>query len=191
MIETAELIEYLEADAGDTAVLEQLERAAAAFVSRQTGRYFGEPAEHSITLVGSGSRRLWLPDAPIDPEVPADPLVTIEERAYPGEDPTTLVIDTDFALRGSELIRLGGYSWTRGYEYEATYRRGYEPGTEPEDIRQLVLDLVSVRFAMHGREAMRSEGMGGYSYTRFGDSDLDAVMGGDATINAWRVPVVA
>lgn len=173
--------------------LEKLEEAAVAFVETQTGRYFGPPEEYTEQLAGRGVGSLWLSSRPVAGD---GPLVVLEERSYPGSDPQPLVIDEDFGIvlhsDDAELVRFGGcLGWPRGYSYTATYRRGYAPGEEPADIRQLVIDLVAVRYSMAGREGLRSESVGGYSYTRFGDSDLDAVMGGSATIDIWRRPVVA
>ena len=197
MIPAADLAEYLgleDPSARDLDRLEKLEAAAVAFVQTWTGRYFGPPVEHSEVLIGAGSGRIWLSHAPV--AVGDGPLVILEERAYPGADPHPLVIDEDFGVVVSggeaELVRYSpALNWSRGYGYTARYHRGYPEGEEPADIRQLVTDLVAVRWGLIGREGLRSESVGSYSYTRFGDSDLDAVMGGRDTLDLWRRPVVA
>jgi hypothetical protein len=202
MIPLDELRTYLglpEDDDTEAAVLLELERNALAFVQTQARRYFGPPAPVTEYLAGTGSRSLWLSDVPLEPEEPADP----------EDDPTprVLVLDLnhaaaaatpleDFDLRVADerdaaLVRHGALRWSPLREYAVTYQRGYREGEEPGDIRQLVLDLVSVKFALRGSEGLRSESMGGYSYTRIGETDMDAATGGWATIHAWRRPVFA
>lgn len=197
MICAEELADHLGVDdpsVADLDRLETLERSAVAFVQTWTGRYFGPVVEHTEILTGTGGPRLWLSDLPRPAE--GEPLVTVKESPRLGVEPRPLTIDQDFAvlLQGSEaqLVRyLPGLGWPHDYVYEVSYRRGYKPGEEPADIRQIVIDLVAVKYSMIGREALRSESVGGYSYTRFGASDLDAVMGGAAALNIWRRPVVA
>ena len=198
MIGLEELKDYLgitDADTSEDAVLVELEANALAFIETQTGRYFGPPAEYEEIVEGIGVRRLWLSDVPIVSDYQED-LVEVLERRYAGADETALTIDTDFLVRiagrTAWLARTGDTGkWASGYEYTLTYYRGYEPGSEPGDIRQLILDLVSVKRTLKGREALRSETAPDYSYTRFGETDLEAVMGGWATINAWKRMVFA
>lgn len=172
-----------------------LEAGAVAFVETQTGRYFGLPETVTEYVTGRGTARLYLRDHPTPEDGEYEPVVAVDERTTPGGDPTEYVQGADFELRVADrefaLIRYAGEVWTAGYEFGLTYRRGYPAGEEPADIRQLVLDLVSVRWQLRGHEALRSETIGGYSYTRFGASDVDAVAGGWATIEAWRRPAFA
>jgi hypothetical protein len=120
--------------------------------------------------------------------------IAIGEAQYAGDTETAI---TDYTLRTLNrealLARHGGVKWTRDYEYAVTYWRGYAAGDEPGDIRQLVLDLLAVKWGIRqsGGEGLRSETIGGYSWTRFGDTDMDAVTGGWATVHAWRRPVFA
>lgn len=202
MISAEELAEYLELEDPSAAQLDRLEKieqAAVAFIQTQTRRHFGPPAEHTETLTGRGSRGLWLADRPL--QVGEAPLVTLVERAYPGADPHPLAIDTDFGVvlheTEAELVRWGAYSyWGRGYGYTATYRRGYEAGEEPGDIRQAVIDLVGLKRNTARSAGLQGESIGGYSYTKpavyaFSDGDLKQVPGLYQTIQAWRRPVVA
>lgn len=192
MIPADELIALTGATEADTAALEALERGAVAFIERQTDRYFGPPEEITEYVTGAGGRRIWLRDHPIVDEYHA---LAIVERSYPGGDATE-ISDSVWQLRESDrefpLVRLGSDGpWTRDFEYAVTYWRGYEEGDEPADIRQLVLDLVKVRWQLRGHEALRSETIGGYSYVRFGNDDVDACAGAWSTIEAWRRPVYA
>lgn len=202
MISLADLKAYLGIDSDDTsedAVLTTLEANAVAFIQTQTRRYFGPPEEFEEILTGDGSRTLWLSEQPIDApddQYAIEGKVAVDEREYPGADETALVAGEDFEVRtaGNEgrLVRLGSSGkWKCEYEYICTYWRGYPEGEEPKDIRQLVLDLVSTRRSIKGMEALRSETAPDYSYTRFGEGDLDAIPGGRDTIAAWRRLVFA
>lgn len=198
MIGLEDLKDYLgisDDDTSEDAVLVELEANAVAFVQTQTGRYFGPPEEFEEIVEGSGLRRLWMSDKPVESEYQED-LVEVVERPYPGGTATTLEIATDYEVRTGDrtgwLVRLGSAGrWTSGYEYTLTYYRGYLAGTEPGDIRQLVLDLVSLRRTLKGREALRSETAPDYAYTRFGEGDLDAIPGAWDTIRAWKRLVYA
>lgn len=194
MITLAQLQSAVPAAVGkDSTLLEDMIARALAFVERQTGRYFGAPAETTEYLQGYGSRWLRLNDAVVEPDSDAE-LDEVQERCIPGGDVTLLGL-TDFEVRPSGttsvLVRLGGPAWRIGYEYQVTYTRGFEVGDGPADIEQLLIDLVALKLGMRGHEGMRSETIGGYSYTRFGDGDLDAIDGAWDTIKAWRHPVVA
>jgi hypothetical protein len=193
MILLADLKTYLgipESDTSEDQILVGLERNALAFVQTQTRRYFGPPAPTTEYLIGLGTRHLWIPDTPLAAEPDVDPAVVIGE-VEAGTDPVP-VLDFDLRLFDVDAVavRHGRIGWQRR-EYAVSYIRGYPAGEEPGDIRQLVIDLVSIKRTLRGMEALRSESVGGYSYARFGESDIDAVMGGWATINAWRRVVLA
>jgi hypothetical protein len=184
-------------------IAEQWERGAVAFVERQTGRYFGEPDELTEYLIGDGTRNLWIRDrvVPVDTDSGEEYAVaSVRARTNPGGDPTELEQGTDYLVRPLDretpLVRTGGNVWTRGTEYEVLYLRGYVLGTEPADIRQLVIDLIKIRATLWGKEGLSGESIGGYSYTRpaihaFEDGDLRSIVGAMATIKAWRRPVMA
>ena len=177
----------------DPTLLADMIARAVAFVEQQTGRYFGTPEQVTEYLQGYGSRWLRLNDEAqvfdSDDEVDA-----VEERCVPGGDVTLLGL-TDFAVRPSSttsvLVRLGGPGWRINYEYAVTYTRGFVVDEGPADIEQLLIDLIALRLGLRGREGLRSESIGGYSYTRFGEGDLDSIDGAWPTIRAWRHPVVA
>jgi hypothetical protein len=198
MIDPDELRDYVGAEEADEATLTAIEQAAVAFVQNYTGRYFGPPELVEEYVTGRGGRRLYLRDhVTYDPSYPDDPaVVLVDERTIPGDGPTAFTQDTDFVYRalGREnvLIRFGTTwgQWTEPYEYAVTYWRGYPPGDEPADIRQLVKDMVLVKWqTLQGDAALQSETIGGYSYTRFKDADMDAVTAGWDTLALWK-PVV-
>lgn len=188
MIPLAVLKNALDIEAADTSkddILTRLEATAVSFVESRTGWHFGAVANGVIYLQGSGTRRLWLPQE-------AAGAVTVLERTHAGDAGTAIVETNDdgFVVRGSQIIRKNGLVWTRTNEYQVTFARGFAVGTEPEEIRQLVIDLVSAKWAQRGKEGMKSETYGGYSYT-FGDGDLTTIVGAQDVIGHYRVPVIA
>lgn len=173
----------------DNGILQALIDRAQALVQRQTGgRWFGKREAFSDFLTGNGSRYMLLGD------VVTGSITSVIERAYPGGD-DTVISSGEYAVRpagtSSTLVRLGGSKWTQGLEYEVIYQRGYPTNEGPKDIEQLIIDLVGLRLKMRGKDGMRSESIGGYSYTVFGEGDFDAIPGAWDTIKAWRRPVFA
>lgn len=179
----------------DNDVLQGMIDRAVDFLETQTRHYFGPVVTVTEYLNGAGSRHLYLaePIAVVDSDS-GD--ITVEERPYPGAVATVIAID-EFQARPAKhqtlLVRGGssGAMWTRGLEYAVTYEQGYAVDGLPGDIEQLVMDLIALRLKFLGKEGMRSESIGGYSYTRFGEGDLDSIDGAKATIEAWRRPVFA
>jgi hypothetical protein len=148
-LKTALRIDALEDAYGEeeqVAYLEDLEAAAVAFIERYTGRYFGPPHEEPVPLVltGYGSPALYLPHY-------ASQVTAVASRAYPGGEETeieagaadgwSLTIPAG-GTHSNVLGRHGGSVWGAGGEYMVTAVIGYEPGEEPADIRQAVIDLV-------------------------------------------------
>ena len=193
MITVAEMRTRLDDATADADLLGLLIDGAYAYVETQTRRSFRAPAPETIVLIGAGTRNLYLPEKP-DTTVS----ITVTEAAYAGAT-TTAVAEAasdgfEVRTRGHEgwLVRLGeSGEWTAGYEYAVTYTHGYAVDGEPDDIRDLVAGLVALKYQIAGAEGLRSENIGGYSYTRFGDGDLDAIPGARETIEAWRRPVLA
>ena len=200
MIALADLKVELDIEASDTtfdAYLTALEPRAVAYVEMRTHRYFGEPEAVTEYVFGLGGPRLdmrWnLYTSP----------TTVAERLYPGDATGTVITGsaTDgFVVRTGPreawLMRKGGSVWLRDYEYQVDHERGYDAGTEPGEIRQLVIDLIAARFAARdgGASGIQSETIGGYSY-RMGDftnGDL-AALGPMASgvIETWMRPVFA
>ena len=200
MIDLPDLAAWLNADAGTYgSILLDLETRAVAWVERQTGRYFGPPVEQTDVIIGNGTDRLWLPEPPTVENVAqyAYP-TTVIERQYLGATEETIT-DTDddgFAVRtgGNEgwLQRKAQTAWRCGWEYEIEYYRGYEAGEEPGDIRQLVIELCKLKWGEKGiNPAVKSETIGGYSYTLFnavGSEDFGIGLSatGLATLRSWR-----
>lgn len=177
----------------DPLLLGDLIARAVAFVQTQTRRYFGPVQEATEWVPGSNSRHLYLSDVAIPNDDGA--LVLIEERAYPGGSPTEIEASGYVVRHGdhiSYLVRAGnGAKWTAGLEYAVTYERGYDTDAGPADIEALIIELVAHKLKFTGKEGMRSESISGYSFTRFGDDDLDAINGAKSTLSAWKRPVFA
>lgn len=200
MIKLAELRRMLGGDdvvpVTENANLVALEKAAVEFVQTQTRRYFGPVKDFEEVITGTGAEHIWLRAVPVDqPDFDyTSAIVSVDERQYPDSVPLAIEDFEVLPLDGEvQLVRHGGGLWTDGMKYVVTYRMGYEPGTEPADIRQLVKDLVAHRWSSMGREGLKSETLGGYSYTAFDfdTEDLTGVPGGDATIRAYRRLVIA
>lgn len=198
MIKLAELRRMLGGDdvvpVTENATLVALEKAAVEFIQTQTRRYFGPVKDFKEVIAGTGVGHIWLRAVPVDqPDFDYNSaIVSVDERQFVNDTPIAV---EDFEVRSLDgevqLIRHAGGVWTDGRDYTVTYRMGYEPGTEPADIRQLVKDLVAYRWESMGREGLKSETLGGYSYTAFDHEDLTGVPGGSATIKAYRRLVIA
>lgn len=181
-------------DTGD-ADLVALEADTVAYVETATGHTFPALAEQEpVYISGLGSRNLWLPDTPragVDEDNVALALadsIVVEHESSPGA--WTVVPASDYAVRANRLVHAS--RWALGSDnYRVTYWLGYPPGEEPGDIRRLVIDLITRKYKLRGHEGMKSESMGGYSYT-FGDEDIDAVDGW-GVIELWlnKRPVFA
>lgn len=198
MIPVGDLQLHLGVGDSDAELLAQLELAAVAFMERETSRFFGDAAAYTEVIIGNGTPRLWLAERPDD-----DVLATVLERRYAGGTETTITAtdDNGFVLRSddtnlAQLVRKGSLIWRSGWEYEATYQRGYTTRSAPADVKQAVIDLVVLGYedSKKGEQGpIVSETLGDYSY-RLADTrttDTDAGMGDRRgrvrhTINNWR-----
>lgn len=196
MISIVRLIDALGiTDEAEIAPLESWLAAALAFVNTQTRRYFGPVEEAEEFLTGRGRRDLWLAEPPT--LVDAYDAVSVSEVAYPGADSTDILEGSesgfDLRIAGHEgkLVRRGPCGvWTRGYEYVVRYPRGYEEDAGPKDIEDVLIELVRLRQSAAGEEVMKSESIGGYSFTRFDSDDVGALpTEQQRTLKSWTRPV--
>lgn len=172
MVELALLKEVLRIPSSDTsedAYLEQCEAAAVVYVEARTGLHLGPPEETTVVLDGPRYGSMWLDQEPIigDPT----PTFTLEVRRG---DSWAVVPPEDYELDGNRLYAPGG--WQEGVRnYRATYTRGFSPGTEPDDLRQVVIWLavhcftertpvvtgaITAQMPIHLREFLRNYGRG-------------------------------
>jgi hypothetical protein len=164
----------------DDALLTALIARVVAFLQVQTGRYFGESDSHTEYLPGTGTADLWLNE-------PADDITSVHERSYAGETWSEITEGDDdgFELRGRRLLRKGWASWSRDREYRVIYEFGYATG--PEDVRQLALDLVSLKYSEHDTA---SEAASDLKSFQIGDTRWEKAIGADDASLA-RIPWVA
>lgn len=192
MIDEAKVLDAVAEAAGiDPGVLGDMIARATAFVESQTRWYFGEPTEITEYLSGSGGRFLRLKQRIADEDY-----VTVTEAPHAGG--TATAIDAGaFAIRldgqASALVRTDGACWIRGYEYAVAYQQGFDAEEIPDDIQQLVIDLIRSRLLNRDTDGLTGETFAGYSYskTAFSVQDLDKIMGAKETIAAWRRPILA
>lgn len=118
--------------------LEDLERAAVAFMEEVTFNRFQTPAERRVVVSGPAGSVLWLV------EVPAQGSVTVEHRISTFED-WTAVAEDDVRVEGRRIILRHG--WTKGcLNYRVTWTAGFEAADVPVQVREAVLALVRMWF---------------------------------------------
>lgn len=142
-------------------LLIDLESRAAAYVERMTSRRWSVAIAAEKVVAGRGSRILWLPGH-VDG---ANPVVTVRERAIYGGVWEVLDPDEYEVRDGESLVRLDGSPWSKYAEYELAFLDGYPDGGAPQDIQDLVIDLVSISYSGFVDDGVKSESIGDYSYT--------------------------
>lgn len=104
--------------AAENDLIRDYERAAVAFVERDTGRYFGPAVERTDYFTAYGQPVLWLENTPAG-------AVTVTSDG-------TAVDAADFETRGRRIVREGGWGdYRRPVEIAATYTAG---GTVPDPV---------------------------------------------------------
>lgn len=190
MIDLPDLLEWLGSPTGVDSLLVALEARAVDIVERETERHFGTSETFTEILQGTGRTTLWLNEAP-------SAVTSVEYRTYVGEDWTTITASADdgYELQdptsdsgGARLLRKGGFLWTRGYDFRVIYDFGYAAGSEPPEIRQAVIDLVTAKYRQRERQGLKSETIGEYSYTTdsMGTGDIASVPGLKRALSRWR-----
>lgn len=181
LAETKEWLDVTNTD-DDTLITALIERVSE-FIENQTGRFFGTATAHTEHLPGTGTNELWLNE-------PADTITSVEERSFPGDTWTTITEGDDdgFELLGRRLLRKGGARWIQGRQYRVIYQFGY--ATAPEDIRQLALDLVKLKYGEAQLEYsnLQSFQIGDTRWSRgtMSDRSLMSVPFVAETIGHWR-----
>lgn len=181
LAETKEWIGVTTTD--DDALLTALITRVVAFLEVQTGRHFDASASHTEYLDGNGSDELYINE-------PADTITSVHYRSYPGDSWTEITAgDADgFEQQGRKLLRKGMHRWARGYEYRVIYDFGYATG--PEDVRQLALDLVKLKYG----EAKIDAQAGAFDSYQIGDTSWRRGDSGGGTMSdsaLMSVPFVA
>jgi hypothetical protein len=166
------------------------------WVENQTGRHFREPKLHTERLSGDDTTALWIREMPVfldgDYEEEPDLLVEKKEQQVWSEVEGADYDLIDFRPIGPHLLE-HATRWKKGRRnYRITYMAGYESGELPGDIEQLVLEMAGHKYRERGKEGLRSETIGGYSYSRAdGGGEAQHWDGWNRIIQAWRHTVFA
>lgn len=129
----------------DDAYLGRLITVADAIVNNAIGREF-EDGDFTDYLDGTGTRRLFLPQGPLNT------VTSVSWVTYDSDRNETLdqIDDGEFFLRGLTTekhnregwLESNGWSWTRGQRnIKVVYNAGF--ATVPEDVQQVAIDIVS------------------------------------------------
>lgn len=172
-------------DTSDDVVIDALIDRAEQWVEEQTGRFFGATGTtHTELFSGTGTDTLWLQED-------ADSITSVEVRDHPGDDWETINATDDDGWEqddedGVKLRRKGGGNWLKGHEYRVKYTFGY--GTAPEDIRQLVFDLVKMKYEERTVNlAVSREATMSHSYSRRPfTGEVKNISWVEETLERWR-----
>lgn len=179
MIEVQELKSWLGILSSDTSydqVLQDLEKRTVVLLENETDRYFGPVKTITEYVNGNGRTEIWLKEKPIT-------ITSVSYRDYL-DNTWTAYATTDYEQHDRVLFRLLNEEWPLGKKnIRVIYTAGYDVGTEPEDIRQAVLDLISMKFRQRGTEGMHSQKLGDYEYTK---SDIEKIPFLRSTIARYR-----
>lgn len=188
-------------DAADIALAEGAADRALAWISTQTGRYFGEPMEFVLRFSGGRvtdyRKTFWLPEIPLTEIVESDEvdMLLVEEKN--SAEAWVTIEDTEYELiRGPFLYEMPILEhddyWPAGRKnIRVTYTAGYEVGSLPLDIQQMVLDAVGEWWRARGNQGLKSESIDGYSYENWAQSDGRRFLAdGMSTLSKWKHPVM-
>lgn len=183
MIPVAEVRAALGVGPEHETTLARMIKEATATLGRALNRYLGEPVERSELKCGGqrpGHRVVFLTDEPTDPDAPDAVLVETRADAFSAWEAG---VAEDYALNGRQLITRTLFPPGPG-TVRVTYTAGYEIGSGPEELRDLVRQLVQLRWSERGPTGlMQSETLGDYSYTR---GDLERLDNWKAVVDTWR-----
>lgn len=170
------------------------------WVEGETHRRFDVPLAKTETIAGQGRTTLWLGghlelDNPDHPEW--GDVIVAERVAW--TDPLILDAATTYEAHGggslASLVRIDGYVWSVGAEYDITYYDGYVAA--PDDIQALVMSLSVAAYRTDAATADSSAGItsetlvGVYSYTVSAQNASAEAIGGLTeqhlrTLNRWK-----
>jgi hypothetical protein len=149
-------ITYVPGDPVNTLLLE----AASDIARRYCHRNFDLTIAEAITMDGTGTRDLIMPDAPVLG-------VTALSTTDPDQDPVVLdpLVDIRISSNSGILHRVDGSCWPRGYgNIAVTYTHGF---TEvPPDLQMAVIQIGARLHATSGGQGLvEQEGIATYSVT--------------------------
>lgn len=165
--------------------LARMVQEATAALGRELGRYLGEPMLRQETKCGGyapGHREVFLEQ---DPVITTEQPLSVETRADAFTAWTT-VDPTDYVVDGRTILHRNHFPPGRGTT-RVTYYAGYALGDGPEELRDLVLQLVTMQWTKRHQDGqgllMQSETLGDYSYTR---GDIEVLQGWETVVQRWR-----
>lgn len=166
MIRTSEAVELLCLTDADTALVRKMIARATDTLGRHLGGlYLGEPTHRSQLFCGGH-------DVVALDQTPTDGVVTVWTRRDVF-DAWTILDTTLWRLEGWHVFARTYFPAGR-LTVKVEYPVGWEPGTGPEELQQLVREMLAVAYGSgEGIAAgMKSETLGDYSYTR---EDIDSL----------------
>lgn len=164
------------ADTSSDDLLYELEVAAVSIVETLTNRKWG--AEQVIQTSSGGKKTIFLLN---NPDLQEAFVVRYIDNIVP-----QIVSPSNFTVVGSQLINYD--RWYNGYQnVEVTYTTNAEV---PAAIKQAVMMLISAQYfnlKSMGGDGLKSESIGGYSYTKQ-DTEFkyDTIAGFMNIINSFR-----
>lgn len=151
-------------DTLETAQAELFLKLASGEVRAYTGNLFDYVEDDVVTLNGTGSRVLLLPEAPVDTVTEVVEAVgRTTEKTLAGPLASSPVWEWD---EDGVLERIDGGIFTRRRRfYQVTYSHGFD--VVPDEVLGIVLEAASR--GMANPEGLRQETLGRYSYTVAGE----------------------
>lgn len=172
---SSEVLAWLKLPASNTEAVELALRNARAIIEKEVDWYFGPPRPTVEILSGNGSNGLYLRQPPVE----GYPL-TVQDRRNGFRAPWAEIEVESYEASGRRLIHES--SWLRGYRtYRVTYYEGFEE--VPGDVQALMLEMVAGALQARGKEGMKSETIGDYSYTK---ADMSSSPTWKTVINNWK-----
>lgn len=165
MISTAVAMAFLNAPAGDEALVSGIVERATATLQRDLGFYIGPVAAREAIRDGS---RYGLP--------PVCEIILVDDVLDPTDaHPITvayLTADWEWQTIAANLWRRDGRRFYHRSGFPCgerairfRYRSGWDVDTGPGELRDLVLRMAQARYTDAGAEGVQSETLSDYSYT--------------------------
>lgn len=179
MIAAATAREHLGLTSADDAALVVMIGGATAYLGHALNRYLGPPLVRVELKDGLGTDTVYL-DHPITAAPETE--LSVEKRAGPFSTWVAVAAE-DVVQEGQRVI--GRSAWPEGRgTVRVIYEAGYQAEEGPAELRQLVLELVALRWREQGEESPKlAETLGDYSYT---NGAVQALATWEATVAGWR-----
>lgn len=158
--------------------LTRLNLAVDAYVKKFCGRTFERAADRVEFVRGYYSDMTFLREDPVE----AITEVRIDATAKFGAD--TIVTDLSaFWTEANRLYYRGGFFPEGPRVGKITLTSGYATAAIPEDLKDIVIQLIAEKLNQGTSERLKSEAIGSYSYTRFEGAITPAIR---QVLNSYR-----